>query len=60
MSRKLRILYVAGVSPYHFANMVLDNITALERAGHSVDFITCYEFEGQKANMYSVYGLRLF
>lgn len=57
MSRKLRILYVAGVSPYHFANMVLDNITALERAGHSVDFITCYEFEGQKANMYSVYGL---
>ena len=57
MSRKLKILYVAGVSPYHFANMVLDNITALERAGHFVDFITRYEFEGQKANMYSVYDL---
>lgn len=59
MNRKLSILYVAGVSPYHFANMVLDNITALERAGHSVDFITCHEFDRRKANMYAVYKLSL-
>lgn len=58
MNKKLQILYIAGVSPYHFANMVYDAITALEQAGHEVDFLTLYEFDGQKKNMHSVYEMR--
>ena len=42
--KKLKILYIAGVSPYHFANMIYDCMLALEKDGHEVDFITLYEF----------------
>ena len=57
MNKKLKILYIAGVSPYHFANMIYDCMMALENAGHEVDFITLNEFDGQKANMYNIYKL---
>lgn len=56
MDKKLKILYVAGVSPYHFANMIYDAITALQSAGHDVDFITKFSFKRQKKNMYAVYN----
>ena len=57
--QKLKILYIAGVSPYHFANMIYDCMMALENAGHDVDFITLYEFDNQKSNMYNIYSLPL-
>lgn len=57
MNKKLKILYIAGVSPYHFANMIYDCMMALENAGHEVDFITLNEFDGQKTNMYNIYNL---
>lgn len=55
--KKLKILYIAGVSPYHFANMIYDCMLALEKDGHEVDFITLNEFSGQKKNMFNIYGL---
>lgn len=56
MDKKLKILYVAGVSPYNFANMIYDSIIALQCAGHDVDFITTFSFKRQKRNMYAVYN----
>lgn len=57
---KLKILFIAGVNPYHFANMLLNGMTALEKEGHEVDFLTVNSFKGQKKNMFSMYKETLY
>lgn len=54
MNKKLKILFISGVSPYHFGNLGWDRMNALEMNGHEVDYLTLKDFKGQKKNMYSI------
>ena len=51
----MRILYISSRPPKHSAGLALDQMKSLEMAGHQVDFLTKFSFEGQEENMYSVY-----
>lgn len=50
MNKSLRILLLSSKSPYHSANLGFDVINALQKAGHSVDFLTKMEFRGMAEN----------
>lgn len=53
MERK--ILLISGRPPMHSAGFVQDTINLLEQAGSKVDFMTLYDFEGQKENHFNVF-----
>jgi glycosyltransferase involved in cell wall biosynthesis len=55
MNKKLKILVLSSLSPYKSANFGLDVIKSLELAGHEVDFLTKYQFDGMTSNMFSVF-----
>lgn len=50
----MRILFISSRPLKHSAGLAMDHIKSLEMAGHEVDFLTKYPFEGQERNMYSV------
>ena len=52
----MRILYISSRPPKHSAGLAIDQMKSLIEAGHQVDFLTKYSFEGQESNMYSVYN----
>ena len=52
MERK--VLLFSGRPPMHSAGYVQDIINMLVRAGCNVDFMTLYNFEGQKENQYNL------
>lgn len=51
----MRILYISSRPPKHSAGLAMDQMKSLVEAGHQVDFLTKFAFEGQESNMYSVY-----
>lgn len=55
MNKKLNILLLSSITPYQSGNLGLDVIKSLEAAGHRVDLITKYKFDGILPGMYSVY-----
>lgn len=54
MDRKLKILFLSALSPYHYGNLTLDMMQALEQKGHEVDYLTLNGFKGQEKNMFSL------
>lgn len=50
----MRILYISSRPPKHSAGLALDQMKSLKMAGHEVDFLTKFSFDGQESNMYSV------
>lgn len=55
MVKTYKILIISGVSPYKSANLGKDQMDAFLQAGHQVDFLTKYSFDGMEDNMLSVY-----
>lgn len=53
MERK--ILLISGRPPMHSAGFGKDIIIMLEQTGAKVDFLTLYEFEGQKDNQFNIF-----
>lgn len=51
----MRILYISSRPPKHSAGLAMGQMRSLVEAGHQVDFLTKYSFEGQESNMYSIY-----
>lgn len=52
MERK--VLLLSGRPPVHSAGYVQDIINLIELAGCEVDFMTLYDFKGQKENQYNI------
>ena len=52
MERK--VLLISGRPPMHSAGYVQDTINSLELADCKVDFLTLYDFKGQKEDQYNV------
>lgn len=55
----LNILFISSFPPDHSAGLARDYMRALTSHGHTVDFLTRYDFPGQKDNEYNVYSERL-
>lgn len=55
----LNILFISSFPPDHSAGLARDYMRALTSHGHKVDFLTRYDFPGQKDNEYNVYSERL-
>ena len=55
----LNILFISSFTPDHSAGLARDYMRALTSHGHKVDFLTRYDFPGQKDNEYNVYSERL-
>lgn len=53
---KRKVLLISGRPPIHSAGYVNDTIHLLEKADCNVDFLTLYNFEGQKDNQYNVFA----
>jgi len=55
MNKHLNILLISSMPIQHSANLGHDITQAMLNEGHSVDFLTRYNFEGRDTNMYSVF-----
>ena len=51
----MRILIISSLSPFKSGNYGNRLIDAFSQAGHQIDYLTKYRFEGMADNMYSVY-----
>lgn len=51
----MKILIISSLSPYGSANYGKRLIDTFQRAGHTVDYLTKFRFDGMKNNMFSVY-----
>lgn len=55
MDKKLNILIISSMSPYHSAHLGGDMIDALTQNGHHVDFLTKYKIKNSNYNILSLY-----
>ena len=57
--KSLNILFISSFPPDHSAGLARDFMRALTQHGHKVDFLTRYDFPGQKENEYNIYSERI-
>lgn len=55
MRKPLNILFISSMPPQKSAGLGADYVKALEQAGHHVDFLTRYDYEGRRENDIYVY-----
>lgn len=58
MDKTLNILFISSKPPQFSAGLGGELVKSLEKAGHNVDFLTRYDFEGRKPN--DIYLYRSF
>ena len=53
--KPLQVLFISSRPPQHSAGLADDMMNALTAAGHQVDFLTRFDFEGRKNNQFYVF-----